>query len=369
MIKEKNKTMYQLIKIANQFIPNDKITKVEFHGNGLINKTFLLTTQSGQKYILQAISKNMGDIDKLMENVKNITDFLQEKNQKTLKLIHTQSNKPYIKVGEQSFRMYEYVDGVVYETINCPEDFKKAGIAFAEFSNALKDFDKEKLNITLPNFHNTQKRYDNFITSISTANQNRVSQAKPEIDFLISNNYFIDIINDMIKNGLPERVIHGDTKINNVIFNNDGTYVVDFDTIMKCYLCYDYGDAIRSGCNSAIESAPPDQVKFNLNNYASFTKGYLSVWKDISEVEQQSLFIGPMLVTYELALRFLTDYLQNDTYFSTSYPEQNLDRTKNQIALIVQMTKSLSYMNEIFYSNSQATQTTNKTKDYASAEK
>ena len=351
MDKKQNYERYvRILKhVAENFNTRDKITSIQPHGNGLMNKTFLITTQSNQKYIIQQISKNLGDIDKLMRNVSNITEFILCQNKKTLKLVKTKNGKNYIKLNNSCFRMFEYIDGKVYDTINDVTSFEKAGIAFAEFAKALENFDVNKIHVTMPDFHNTLKRYENFLHAIKNGNKQRIIKAKPQIDFLIANNIYIEKIEQLISTGLKERIIHGDTKINNVIFNNDEVYVIDFDTIMKSYLCYDFGDAIRSGCNTAKEDAPEKSVSFNLNNYSAFAKGYLSVWKNLSKIELDSLVIAPQLVTYELALRFLTDYLQNDIYFNIKTPEDNLIRTKNQIALLNQMEKNKVFMKDLLY--------------------
>ena len=350
---EKNQNHQRCLQIINKisknFNVNSKIIKIKPYGNGLINKTFLITTNDNQKYILQQISDNLGETEKLMQNIDNVTKHLLSKGQKTLKLIKTKTNKNFLKIKNKNYRLFEYIDGKIYETINNPEDFKKAGIAFAKFNKALQDFDVNKIHITMPDFHNTAKRYENLMFAIKNGNQQRLAKSKQQIDYLISKNVYISDIQKLIDMGLKPTIIHGDTKINNVIFDKDNTYVIDFDTIMTSFLCYDYGDAIRSGCNTAKESQPANMVRFNLNNYIAFTTGYLSVFDNLSEIELQSLLIAPMLVTYELSLRFLTDYLLNDVYFSVQNTDDNLSRCKNQIALLEEMEKYKSFMKQILF--------------------
>lgn len=346
-------------QVANNFDTKAEIIDIQPHGNGLINKTFLITTKD-KKYIIQQISNNLGNINKLMENVNLITNFILSQNKKTLKLIKTKNNKCFLKANDTYFRMFEYIDGEVYETITNLENFKKAGFAFADFTKSLENFDVDKINVTMPDFHNTKKRYENFLNAVKNGNQQRAILANNQINTLISKNHYIDKIESLINKGLKHRIIHGDTKINNVIFNDNQAYVIDFDTIMKSYLCYDFGDAIRSGCNTCKEDDDDKKVKFNLNNYQAFTNGYLSVWNKLDKIELQSLLIAPMLVTYELSLRFLTDYLQNDIYFNVNQENHNLIRCKNQIALLEQMEKSFCYMKELFYSNNKKFKIINK---------
>lgn len=337
-----------LFGIAKKFDIKGQILSIKPYGNGLVNKTFLVETQTN-KYILQQISKNMGDEQKLMTNIKNITDYIESKKMTTMKLVPTADGQSFERVGNQNFRLFEFFEGKVYETINSFEDFKKAGIAFAKFSKALEHFPANDLYITLPEFHNTQKRYEDFLEAVKCGNQARMKLAKEQIDFLIVNNFLIAEINTLIALGLPKRIIHGDTKINNIIFGKRHTCVIDFDTVMPSYLCYDFGDAIRSGCNSAKENQPETDVTFNILNYAAFAKGYLAIWNDISPVEQKSLLVAPLLVTYELCLRFLTDFLQDDKYFNTTYKNENLDRCKNQIALLCKMKQKYPLMKKIFF--------------------
>lgn len=341
------RTTQLLFGIAKKFDIKGKIISIKPYGNGLVNKTFLVQTDTN-KYILQEISKNMGDEQKLMSNIKNITNFIEKQNLTTMKLVPTAQGDCFKKIKNHNFRMFVFFEGKVYETIDNLEDFKKAGIAFAKFEKALEFFPKDNLHVTLPQFHDTTKRYQDFLQALKNGNPQRINQAQPEIDFLVTNNFFIKHINALIALGLPSRIIHGDTKINNIIFGKNETCVVDFDTVMQSYLCYDFGDAIRSGCNTASENQPETLVDFNIINYTAFTKGYLSVWNDISETEKKSLLMAPFLVTYELSLRFLTDYLQNDKYFHTNYQTENLDRCKNQIALLLKMKQKYPLMKHIF---------------------
>ena len=343
--KPKQRILYG---IAKKFDIKGQIVSIKPYGNGLVNKTFLVQTQT-DKYILQQISKNMGDEQKLMANIKNITDYIENQKMVTMKLVPTVDGQSFERVGNHNFRLFEFVEGKVYEIINSFEDFKKAGIAFAKFSKALEHFPANTLFVTLPEFHNTQKRYEDFLKAVEYGNQSRVKLAKDQIDFLTVNNFLIDEINTLIALGLPKRIIHGDTKINNVIFGKRHTCVIDFDTVMQSYLCYDFGDAIRSGCNGTKENQPETDVNFNMVNYTAFTKGYLAVWNKLSPVEQKSLLVAPLLVTYELCLRFLTDFLQDDKYFNTTYKNENLDRCKNQIALLCKMKQNYPLMKKIFF--------------------
>lgn len=317
-----------------------KIESIEPFGNGKINKTFKVTSENGKIYILQCVSNKMGDVEVLMNNTKNIIDFFEDKKFSNLKLINA-NNKSFCKIKDKYFRMFEFCSGKVFETISNNKRFEKAGKAFGEFSKNLEDFNVEKISPLMPDFHNTLKIYDEFIDALKKDVCGRSKLCYEQIINLISKNKYVDMF-EKLKINLPKRIIHGDTKLNNLIFDETGENVrcvVDYDTVMPNYLCYDFGDAIRSGCNMASEDETDfSKVRFNLGLYKSFTKGFLSVWgESLTEEEIKSFTFAPMLVTYELSLRFLTDYLKGDVYFLIKSKEDNLNRCKNQLALLVDM--------------------------------
>lgn len=338
--------------IAQSFDIKSKITSITPYGTGIINKTYLIKTQDNKKYILQKVANTMGDIDVLMTNIQNVADFLSKKDVCTLNLVKTTQNNPYLCVDERRYRMYQFIDGQILKRLDFFEA-KRAGCSIAKFSRALSDFPADTLVPTIKDFHNTAKIYDNFIQKINTCNTPRKNIAKPWIDYLISQNHYVDKINHLIAQGLPTRVIHGDTRLNNLIFADEDVCLIDFDTIMQGKLCYDFGDAVRDICNTVDMDAPKENVGFDTNCYIGLASGFLSVWNNLSPLELASLFVSPMLVTYELSLRFLTDYLDDDKYFGTSYSDQNLDRCKNQIALLQKMQQHQTLMQQYFATNIQ----------------
>ena len=210
----------------------------------------------------------------------------------------------------------------------------EVGLAFGQFQQDLSDFDARQLYEILPQFHNTKKRYDDFISVAGIDKCNRVYGVKSLINEFIEKKKYASVIIDKEKN-LPLRVTHNDTKLNNVVLDKrtkKALAVLDLDTVMPSTLCYDFGDAIRYGANSSLEDEKNlDKVCVNLKLVEAFTKKYLGKIKSSLETEELNLLaISPLVIAYELGLRFLTDYLQGDTYFNTKYENQNLYKNKGR---------------------------------------
>lgn len=370
---EKQRKYLILKNICEKFNLEGEVVSITSFGNGKINKSFkVICEKDGRQkfYILQCISDKMGSPNVLMNNTKNIISHLEGKGYRGLNLVNTKNGNCYIEQNK-FFRVFEFLDGEVFETIDCPHRFEKAGEAFAKFAKNLQDINDSNLVSLMPDFHNTSKIFEDFVKAVREDPLGRKKIARDEIWFLL---YKSNILNEFEKLRLncelPKRIIHGDTKLNNLIFyknSHDVLAVVDYDTVMKNYLCYDFGDAVRSGCNCVSEDeANFSKVKFNLSYFNAFSKGYLDVWKhELSESELESIAISPFLVTYELSLRFLTDYLMGDIYFLTKSQDDNLVRCKNQVALLKDMYR---YKDKIFDSvlkNIKSRNKKNKTQKYS----
>ena len=337
------------------------------YGNGHINSTFKVECKNGDKttrYILQRVNNNIfPDTDALIKNVENVTAFLREKIAKrggnvlreTLNLVPTVSGKNYYtdEKGE-SWRSYLFIeDTVCYEKIEKPEDFYNCGYAFGNFQNLLADFPVEKLNEVIPNFHNTPTRYETFKKAVEADICGRAKTVRKEIDFVNAHAKDMPLLTDMLKMGeIPLRVTHNDTKLNNCMFDkNTGETicVIDLDTVMPGLRAYDYGDSIRFGATTGAEDEPDlSKVNFSLTLFESYTKGFIKACgESMSEKEALSLPIGAKLMTLECGVRFLTDYLEGDTYFKTSRENHNLDRCRTQFKLVSDMEQQWDKMNEI----------------------
>lgn len=358
---------YPISTIVGQFNVAGTLASVTQIPNGHINDTFVvaLNEQKNKKaYLLQRINHFVfQNVQGLMNNILTVTHYLQEtliyakkdpfRHGMTFLLTHSECPFYFEPTTQSYWRLSHYIDGIVFNKVEQVEDFHQCGIAFGQFQRMLDQFDASKLIETIPSFHNTQVRFDAFLKAIEKDQANRVDTVKTEIEFLIKNKEYASMIVDAISEGkVPLRVTHNDTKLNNVIFDKmtrEAICVVDLDTIMPGSLLYDFGDAIRYGANTASEDELDlSKVDIDLTLFDAFTKGFIQeVGAVMSDGEIALLAVSPIVLTYELALRFLTDYLNGDTYFKIHHPQHNLDRTRVQIALVIAMEAKLKAMQAI----------------------
>ncbi len=291
----------------------------------------------------------------LMNNIDLVTEHIRKKSPESISLHfhHTEDRKTYLIDGENFWRMMNYIPSMTYNSAVDPVILRNAGRAFGEFQMQLADFDIHQLVETIPDFHNTRKRYEKLEQAISEDAAGRVGQVREEIDYLRSVRDVACTLTDMGRKGeLPLRVTHNDTKINNVLFDcktNDALVVIDLDTVMPGLLGHDFGDAIRFAANFAPEDCRElDKVGINLDVFRAFSEGFLEKTKTtMTPAEISTLGLSCVCLTAELAVRFLDDYLRADPYFTIGYPEHNLVRTRCQIALCQDMLKHMDEMNAI----------------------
>lgn len=329
------------------------------YGDGHINDTYI--TDTDPKYILQKINTNVfKDYDRLMNNIALVTEFLANKIREnggdpaveTLTIIKTVDGKNYYKLGDDVYRVYDFINGVSYNLPNT-QLLLEAGKAFGKFQNQLADFDASLLFESIPNFHHTRKRFGNLVAAIEADKMGRAADIKADINFALSCEKYVDVVLDGIADGsIPLRVTHNDTKINNVLFDantNKCLSVIDLDTVMPGSMLYDFGDALRFGASSAKEDETDLSVVYcQLDKFEAFTEGFLSQVKDSATPREIELLpLSVLLLTYECGIRFLTDYLEGDTYFKIHYPQHNLDRARNQLKLVADIETKLDAMSEI----------------------
>lgn len=357
---------YDFNGIVSNFSVNGKLLSCERYGEGLINETYLAVIEQDGKpvnYILQKINNKLfKDVDKLMNNIKLVTEFNRKKiierggnpDREGLTLIYTKDGAPYTQTQDGYFRMYVFItDAFALQKVEKPLDFYHSAVAFGSFGKLLAEFDATQLYEVLPNFHNTKMRYDNLVKAIDLDVVGRKKDVLPEIEFYLSRKDYCGKIVDLLKSGeMPTRVTHNDTKSNNVMLDNQTgkpVAVIDLDTIMPGSVCYDFGDSIRFGCNTGAEDEPDlSKVNFDIDLFDIYAKGYLEALGDsITDVEKQLLPMGALLMTLECGMRFLTDYLEGDTYFRIKRPDHNLDRTRTQMKLVSDMEKVMDKMVEI----------------------
>ena len=331
------------------------------YGNGHINDTYCV---EGSEFILQrintAIFKNPKE---LMANVENVTAFLRTKisacggdpTRETLTIIPTITGDNLYQPDESNaFRVYKFIpDTKTIEDSKSPEDLYQAGVGFGHFQKMLADFPAETLFETIKDFHHTPKRVEALKEAINNDIAGRADSIRDEIAFALENAAWADTVIKGIEDGsIPLRVTHNDTKINNILFDNTtgkALCVIDLDTVMPGSALYDFGDALRMGGSTAAEDETDlDKVWFNEAAYEAFARGFLSEMKaSLTQREIELLPLSVKLLTYECGIRFLTDYLNGDTYFKIHRPNHNLDRARNQFKLVADITAKESTLEAI----------------------
>ena len=351
-------TQEQIRDVVDAFEFTGTCSDISWNTDGHINETIVAVFREGdrdRRYIIQRINtKILGDPEKLMDNIVNVTSFLKKKikeagqdpSRETLTVIPTKQGKFFFtdKQGS-SWRAYDYIENTVCcHKPDQPEYFYQSALAFGRFQNMLADFPVETLNETLPGFHDTGSRYRQFCEAVSKDTAGRRHLVEPEIEFLMQREAYSKCYDD--RTDLPSRVTHNDTKLSNILFDREtgnALCVIDLDTVMPGLSLYDFGDAIRFGASSAAEDEPDlGRVHFEKEMYDLYKKGYLEGCGDrLTKREIELLPMGAKVITYEQALRFLGDYLNGDIYYRTERPAQNLDRTRTQIRLLTDMERMI----------------------------
>ena len=336
--------------------------------DGHINNTFALTFENeggnNKKYLLQELNTNIfKQPEALMNNVVGVTEFLRKKiiaaggdpERECLTVIPSKDSKPYFISEDGKFwRCFNFIeDTYTLQKVESAESFAAAARAFGNFQCLLSDYPAETLVETIPNFHNTASRFLDFKNALENADGERKANAEKEIEFVLARENDMSVLVDLIeKKKLPLRVTHNDTKLNNILFDektNEGVCIIDLDTVMPGLSLYDFGDSIRFGANTAAEDEKDlSKVSLSLELYKAYAEGYLSSAKgSLTNAEIELLPFSAKLMTLECGMRFLTDYLNGDTYFKTEYKEHNLVRAKDQLCLVGDIEKKLSEMQKI----------------------
>ncbi len=358
--------IYNDIKhIIKQFTFQGKYISAEELTSGNINSTYLLTYEqadnSNKHYVLQKINtvafKNPHE---LMTNIQLVVNHITaamarskvDCERKTLEFVCSkQGSYIYHDENNQYWRSYVFIDNAcAYDSIENPQHFYEAGRGFGEFQKYLFDFPAEKLTATIPDFHNTTKRFYAFVAAVADDKAGRVASLEKEIDFFFDRRKMMNKIIALTEAGvLSERVTHNDTKLNNVLIDNTtgkALCVIDLDTVMPGSILYDYGDAIRYGASTAAEDETDlSKIGVDMNLFRLFTDGFVSeINHTITEEEIKNLPLGVLVITCELAMRFLTDYINGDEYFKVKYPEHNLVRAHAQMKLLEEFEKHYDEM-------------------------
>lgn len=349
-------------KILSQFLIEGLPVEVSSIGNGLINDTYKVRTVEEEfpDYVLQRINHNIfTDVALMQDNIERVTNHIRHKlaqrgekdlDRKVLRFIPTKSGKTFCKVDDEYWRVSIFIDNSKSFEEVTPELAYLTGKSFGDFQFMLSDLAGEPLGATIPNFHNIEFRLQQLDNAINDDKAGRVKTMQPVIEQIMLRAKDMSLAEDLARKGLlPRRITHCDTKVNNMLFDNDGNFlcVIDLDTTMPGYVLSDFGDFIRTaGNNGAEDDKDLAKVSLNMEIFHSFTKGYLEGAKPfLTSVEMELLPFGAKLMTYMQAVRFLTDYLNGDTYYKIKYPEHNYDRTMAQLTLLKSIEGYESEMN------------------------
>ena len=331
--------------------------KCETIKSGHINNTYLITTDTGAKYILQRINQYVfPKVDAIMRNMSSISEHLRRQGGEMamISYINTVDGKSYYSDDKGGvWRIYRFVENsICLQKADTPEDFYESARAFGKFQYALNSFPAGELEETIDNFHNTPDRYRLLEEAIAEDSVGRAAGVKAEIEFALARRERSCRLHKMREDGsLPVRVTHNDTKINNVLFDADtrkAICVIDLDTVMPGLSAYDFGDAIRFGASTAAEDEKElSRVSVDMELYRTFAKGFMDACPSLTDAEIDALPLGAYTMTIECGIRFLTDYIKGDKYFGIDYPEQNLDRCHTQFRLIEDMENKWDEMERI----------------------
>ena len=341
----------ELQEVISKFFKNIDHCKVVKFGSGLINRTFFLQHPEGD-FLLQQINHQVfKDTVGLMQNIQIISEHLLQKEytKSVLQVLPTISNKLfYLNKNGTYWRIFNFIkDTTSYDIPNTPVMVYQAAQSFGEFLFFLNKIPHEKIVDTIPDFHNTPLRFQQLKHAIEKDIVNRVHSTQEVIQTILDFSFLLKKINQLNPN-LPTRLVHNDLKFNNLLFNknNQVEAIIDWDTIMKGNILYDFGDMVRTmACTENEESTNFENVKINEVYLEKMLVGFTETTSSfLSKIEKDNLLLGGQFIIYEQAIRFLTDYLNGDIYYNITYTNQNLNRTKNQLALLKDLTLRLRIM-------------------------
>ena len=335
----------------------------ELH-SGNINNTYHLVYLAQSRevhYTLQHINSYVfKEPAKVMRNIERVTGHLRgrleaesmDPKRHVLELVGLRDGGTLFKDSEGGFwRAYHFIENATaYDRVEKPRQFFEAGRGFGMFQRRLFDFPAGELFETIPNFHNTTRRFYAFVQSVADDRAGRVSELEDEIEFFFERRRMMgQIVKKLSDGSLPVRVTHNDTKVNNVMIDDrtgEAICVIDLDTVMPGSSLYDYGDAIRFGASTAAEDEPDaDRVSLDMEMFELFTRGFFQETKGfLTRAELTLMPLGAKVMTCELAMRFLTDYIDGDLYFKVNSPEHNLVRARAQMKLLTDIEKKYDRM-------------------------
>lgn len=357
-----NELMNKALALLNNFAIDGEPVSIQPYGGGHINTTYLVETTGADSYIFQRVSPvAFKHPEQVMANIEGVTKFVGARiaenggdpRRETLTIVPAKDGKScYYDDEGCCWRLFLFVNDTI--CYNLPENenvFREAGRAFGAFGTALADYPVETLYETIPAFHDTVSRVGKLRAAIEADAVGRAASVKKEIDFALARAERAgSLLAQLAEGRIPLRVTHNDTKLNNVLIDaptGRGLCVIDLDTVMPGLSAYDFGDALRFGANTAVEDETDlTKVHFSMPMYRAWCEGYMaSAGEAMGADEIMSLPLGAWMMTYEVGIRFLTDYLDGDKYFHVKHPEHNIERCRNQFALLADMESHEDEMN------------------------
>lgn len=343
------------------------VADVARHGKGHINDTFCVVCRMPEggtaRFILQRLSQAaFPHPEEVMENFVGITSYLRREIlaeggdplRETLSLVKTGDGADFVTdAGGRAWRLMPFIENADCYQSATPELFAASGRAFGRFQYMLRDYPARTLHETIPHFHDTESRFEQFLAALEADKLNRAEGVSPEIQFILRRKADCGVALRALREGkLPLRVTHNDTKLNNILIDRDtheGICIIDLDTTMPGLAINDFGDSIRFGANHCMEDEQDlTKVNFDISLYEVFTRGFLEGARgSLTSAELEYLPWGARLMTLECGIRFLTDYLDGDHYFHVSHPRQNLDRARTQLKLVKDMEEQFDAMGAV----------------------
>ncbi|OGJ84196.1 MAG: mucin desulfatase [Candidatus Raymondbacteria bacterium RifOxyA12_full_50_37] len=359
--------IFDLKAISANFAIDGCFTEAIPYGNGHIHDTFLASFMSGTtelKYIFQRINTNIFKTpEKVMENIQRVTSHLKKQIvaqggdplRETLNVVLSHDNRSFFVSPEGHYwRAYLFIDKAkTYDIVLDGRHIYNASRAFGFFQRRIADLPGDRLFDVLPDFHNTEKRFVNFTNALAKDAKNRAQSVKTEVAFVLAREKDAKILCGLLRDGkIPERITHNDTKFNNVMIDDvtgEGICVIDLDTVMPGLVLYDFGDSVRIGASTAAEDEKDlSKVGVDLGLFDRLAAGYLDAVRGfLTPVELEYLAFSAKLLTFECGMRFLTDYIEGDTYFKIKHPEHNIDRCRTQLKMVADMEEKMGKMEEI----------------------
>jgi Ser/Thr protein kinase RdoA (MazF antagonist) len=357
---------HNLKEIFENFKADGTFLNGEPFGSGHIHDTFRIETAEKEKdnYILQRLNNNIfKNIPELQENIERVTVHLRNKlsaipgsdlKRECLSLITAKNGRTWISDKSGNYwRMYIFIaEHRSYNIVDTPDKAFEGGKAIGRFQAMLADLPGKPLHETIPYFHDIERRLETFNFTVKQNTAGRVEGTKKEIDFVLGRADTMKIILQLAREGrIPSRITHNDTKFNNILLdeNDKALCVIDLDTVMPGYIHYDFGDAIRTAANIAAEDEKElSKVKMDISLFEAYSRGYLSeTMNTLNDDEKEYLAFAPRLITYTIAVRFLTDYLDGDHYFKIHHEHHNLQRARAQMKLVESMEEQYVEMKKI----------------------